>query len=73
MKTYLLLSSIILVSACSRNTGTSHIIYDKATITQLSGKSVLKEQKSHQKAVLRKRNALAVYENKSLGKKSKKH
>jgi hypothetical protein len=63
MKVYLIILSSILIISCSRTVGTSHIIYDKATISQISDKNTLKEQKSHEKAAKRKREELAVYDN----------
>ncbi len=74
MKAYIfILSSFMIISCSSRHAGTSHIIYDHATITQLTNKNDLKEQKLYVKAVKRKREELAVYENHSTLKKSKKH
>jgi hypothetical protein len=63
MKAYFIILSSIFIISCSKQVGGSHIIYDKATISQLSDKNSLKEQKSHEKAVKRKREELAVYEN----------
>ena len=71
MKAYILIMVSMIIFSCSRSTGSGNIIYDHAAITQLSNKSVLKEQKLHKKAVLRKREELALYENKSPGKKPK--
>ena len=74
MKAYFIILFSFLVISCSRSVGTSNIIYDKATISKLSDKNSLKEQKSHEKAVKRKREELALYESHSpVIKKPKKH
>jgi hypothetical protein len=65
MKAYFIILFSFLAISCSRSGATSNIIYDKATISQLSDKNCLKEQKSHVKAAKKKREELAIYDNHS--------